>query len=231
MRHRVSGKHLNRTPSHRVALRRNLAASLFEHGTIRTTEPKAKDVRRFVEKLITIARKGDLHARRLVIARLQDRKVFSSEGEQLDKTIVQKLFDEIAPRYKSRNGGYTRIIRLVDRRIGDAGRQVLLQLVEEETADGSAQHRGTSRRRARAAKRIQVAAQMQRAAKDDQADEQPPDDETDQVADDQDQVEDQATEASDDDKSVDTDAPDDNEALADDAPADDEPADEDKDEK
>ena len=110
MRHRVSGKHLNRTSSHRVALRRNLAASLFEHGTIRTTEAKAKDVRRFVEKLITIARKGDLHARRLVIARLQDRRVFSNEGEQLDQTAASSYaqigdndsgrFFKLGPKYQ-----------------------------------------------------------------------------------------------------------------------------------
>jgi len=169
MRHRVSGKHLGRTPSHRVALRRNLAASLFQHGTIRTTEAKAKDVRRFVEKLITIARRGDLHARRLVISRLQDRRIVTAEGEELDQTIVQKLFDEIAPRYADRSGGYTRIIRVGDRRIGDAGQQVLLQLVEAEPAEASAQRRGGSRRRARAAKRIQAAAAAQRAPKGDHA--------------------------------------------------------------
>jgi len=77
MRHRMATKHLNRTSSHRTALRRNLAAALIEHGAIRTTEAKAKDVRRFVEKLITIARKGTLHARRLVLARLQDREMFT----------------------------------------------------------------------------------------------------------------------------------------------------------
>ena len=162
MRHRVSGRHLNRTPSHRRALRRNLAASLFEHGAIRTTESKAKDVRRFVEKLITVARKGSLHARRLVIARLQDRKIFDSDGNRLDQTIVQKLFDEVAPRYTGRTGGYTRIIRLPDRRIGDGGRQVLLQLVEQEPAEGSAQRHGASKRRARATKRIQAASQAMR---------------------------------------------------------------------
>lgn len=183
MRHRVSGKHLGRTPSHRVALRRNLAASLFEHGAIRTTEAKAKDVRRFVEKLITIARRGDLHARRLVISRLQDRKIVDSEGQEADQTIVQKLFDEIAPRYRNRAGGYTRIIRLPDRRIGDAGRQVLLQLVEDQAAEGSGQRHGTSRRRAQAAKRIQAGAQALRGkSKAAQADDQAPDDE--QIADD-----------------------------------------------
>ena len=129
MRHRVSGKHLGRSPSHRRAMRRNLAASLFEHGAVRTTEAKAKDVRRFVEKLITIARRGDLHSRRLVIAKLQDRRIHDSNGDDVGQTVVQRLFDDIAPRYVNRPGGYTRIIRLADRRIGDSGVQVLLQLL------------------------------------------------------------------------------------------------------
>ena len=158
MRHRVSGKHLGRSPSHRLAMRRNLAASLFEHGAVRTTEPKAKDVRRFVEKLITIARKGDLHARRLVISRLQDRRICNADGDDAGQTVVQKLFDEIAPRYVNRPGGYTRIIRLSDRRIGDSGVQVLLQLVEEESAEGSGGRPGSANRRARATKMIQAAA-------------------------------------------------------------------------
>jgi large subunit ribosomal protein L17 len=153
MRHRVANKHLGRTPSHRKAMRRNMAASLFEHGAIRTTEAKAKDLRRFVEKLITTARKGTLHARRRVIAELQDRWAYDREGNDTEQTIVQKLFSEIAPRYASRPGGYTRIVRLPDRRIGDAGRQVVLQLVEEQAA-GAQDATGGSRRRARAEKRI-----------------------------------------------------------------------------
>ena len=215
MRHRVSGKHLNRTSSHRVALRRNLAASLFEHGTIRTTEAKAKDVRRFVEKLITIARKGDLHARRLVISRLQDRKTFSADGENLNQTIVQKLFDEVAPRYTDRTGGYTRIIRLADRRIGDAGRQVLLQLVEETPVEGSTQRRGASRRRARATKHIEAAAKARRAAKGDR-------DDTDvkETADEQPETDDQAAPVETEDDSTEA-TPVEAEAEA---PADEEPA-------
>ncbi len=112
MRHRVSGRQLSRTTSHRRALRRNMAASLFQHGAIRTTEPKAKELRRFVERLITTARKGTLHARRQVIALLQDRDIVNAEGEAEGQTIVQKLFNDIAPRYAERPGGYTRIIRL-----------------------------------------------------------------------------------------------------------------------
>jgi len=146
-------------------MRRNLAASLFEHGAVRTTEPKAKDVRRFVEKLITIARKGDLHARRLVISRLQDRRICDADGQDVGQTVVQKLFDDIAPRYADRPGGYTRIIRLSDRRIGDSGVQVLLQLVEEESAERSGGKPGSTKRRARAAKMIQAASKAQRAAR------------------------------------------------------------------
>lgn len=112
-----------------------MAASLLQHETIRTTEPKAKELRRFVEKLITTARKGTLHARRLIIAELgHDRAMFNVEEEMEDKTVVQKLFDEIAPRYADRPGGYTRIIRISDHRIGDNGTQVILQLVETTKA-------------------------------------------------------------------------------------------------
>lgn len=158
MRHRMSGKRLGRTTSHRVAMRRNMAASLFEHGAIRTTEQKAKELRRFVERLITYARRGTLHARRLVLAQLgADRGTFSSEGEPQETTVVQKLFDEIAPRYADRPGGYTRIVRLAERRIGDAGRQVVLQLVEEALPDRDAST-GASRRRRRAAKRHEAVA-------------------------------------------------------------------------
>ena len=133
MRHRVRGKRLGRTTSHRRAMRRNMAASLIEHGAIRTTEAKAKDVRRFVERLITVARTGTLHARRRVTAALTDRAMVGEDGGLLDQSIVQHLFDEVAPRYINRPGGYTRIIRLSERRIGDASVQVLLQLVLEES--------------------------------------------------------------------------------------------------
>jgi large subunit ribosomal protein L17 len=160
MRHRVAGRALSRTSSHRRALRRNQAASLFQHGAIRTTEAKAKELRRFAEKLITIAKKGTLHARRRVISLLQDREmVFVKAGgqnpsediEYTGQTVVQKLFDEIAPKYADRPGGYTRIIRLADRRIGDAGQQVLLQLVEESLEEHETAVAG--KRKARAAKR------------------------------------------------------------------------------
>ena len=136
MRHRLAGKHLNRTTAHRMALRRNLAASLFEHGTISTTRQKAKFVQPFAEKLITLAKDGSLHARRRAIALLQDRDVCKVEGgEPVKETkIIAKLFSEIGPRFLERNGGYTRIINLPLRRVGDNGLLVLLQLVGEKEA-------------------------------------------------------------------------------------------------
>lgn len=160
MRHRVAGRHLGRTPSHRRALRRNMAASLIEHGAIRTTEAKAKELRRFVEKLITTAKKGTLHARRQIISKLQDRQAYDKSGEEIDQTVVQKLFSDIAPRYVDRPGGYTRIIRLADRRIGDAGKQVLIQLVEESSVSDGLDKAGQSSRKQRAAKRIEAAGKV-----------------------------------------------------------------------
>jgi len=134
MRHRVAGKHLNRTSAHRKALRRNLAASLFEHGTISTTREKARFVQPFAEKLITLAKDGSLHARRRAISLLQDRDICKVEdGEPVkETTVIQRLFSEIGPRFQNRNGGYTRTVNLPLRRIGDNGRLVLLQLVEAE---------------------------------------------------------------------------------------------------
>lgn len=140
-----------------------MASSLFEHGAVRTTEAKAKEVRRFAEKLITLAKQGTLHARRQVISLLTDRKM----GERLEwgvhdrrPKVIGKLFDEIAPKYADRPGGYTRIIRLAERRIGDAGVQVILQLVEEQDQpDTAAPASGGGRRKKRAAKRHAAAEQ------------------------------------------------------------------------
>jgi large subunit ribosomal protein L17 len=113
MRHRIMGKQLSRSTSHRIAMRRNMAGSLFEHGAIRTTEAKAKELRRFVEKLITIAKKGDLAARRRVVQMLQSRKIGEKDPAESEyrwyrdgrPTVVQKLFDEVAPKYADRDGG------------------------------------------------------------------------------------------------------------------------------
>ena len=117
MRHRKAGRKLGRSSGHRRALYRNLITELFRHERIRTTEAKAKAVRGQAEKLITLGKRGDLHARRLAAAKLND------------PTIVTKLFDELAGRYEERPGGYTRIFRL-GRRQGDGASMVLLKLVE-----------------------------------------------------------------------------------------------------
>ena len=169
MRHRVAGKQLSRTSSHRKTMRKNMARSLFQHGAIRTTETKAKELRGFVEKLITLARKDTLHARRQVIRELGDQFMADKDGEFLEQSVVQKLFSEIAPRYADRPGGYTRIIRLSERRIGDAGKQVVLQLVEDASAAGGAEGPGSGRRKQRAAKRHQAAEAVEDAAQESQA--------------------------------------------------------------
>ena len=138
MRHRVAGRKLSRTKEHRLAMRRNLVASLFEHETISTTIEKAKEVKPFAEKLITLAKKGNLSARRRAISLLGNRDIVSTEdGVEVKKgTVIGKLFSDLGPRYLDRPGGYTRIIRLSLKRLGDNGQLVLLQLVgNEETAE------------------------------------------------------------------------------------------------
>lgn len=118
MRHRKKGRSLSRTASHRRAVLRNLATALFRHERIQTTTAKAKELRPFAERLITLAKRGDLHARRLAARRIQDREVLG------------KLFDEIGPRFASRPGGYTRILKLGARR-GDGAEMALIELVEK----------------------------------------------------------------------------------------------------
>src|SRR4051812_15578399 len=131
MRHRVVGRRLSVTPSHRKAILRNLSQSLIEHGEIKTSLPRAKELVRFIEPLITQARKGTLHARRLVISRLNDRLMADPNDNDLlaDDTVVQKLFKEIGPHFKDRNGGYTRIVKTSQWKIGDATELVIVQLV------------------------------------------------------------------------------------------------------
>jgi large subunit ribosomal protein L17 len=108
-----------------------MAQSLIEHGQIKTTLPKAKELVRFVEPIITQARKGTLHARRICISRLNDRFMVDPNDKDMlaDDTVVQKLFKEIGPHFKDRDGGYTRIIKTSEWRIGDAGEWVIVQLV------------------------------------------------------------------------------------------------------
>ncbi len=134
MRHRIAGRKLNRTSSHRLALRRNLVASLFEHETISTTLEKAKEVRSFAEKLITLGKKGTLAARRRAIQLLNNRAIYEEQDGVNSKvgTVIGKLFSDIGPRYLDRPGGYTRIVRLSKRRLGDGGQLVLLQLLGQD---------------------------------------------------------------------------------------------------
>jgi large subunit ribosomal protein L17 len=137
MRHHVAGKKLNRSSGQRSALRRSLVTALLYHERIETTEAKAKAVRGQAEKLITLAKRGlakaeedparGIHARRLAAGRL-DRWVTEPDGTQVD--VVEKLFEDIAPRYVDRPGGYTRVYKLGPRK-GDAAQMVLLELVEE----------------------------------------------------------------------------------------------------
>ena len=172
MRHRVAGFKLGRDTEHRRALRRNLAAALFTHGQITTTLAKAKSVKPFVEKLISAARNGDLASRRRVISQLQDRIVVKGEDDP-DVTrnkygelsggprLVKKLFEEIAPRYADRPGGYTRIVRLGKHRIGDGSDLCVLQLVSDE--DSGPQVSGQySRRRNKANRRMEYAAHLRK---------------------------------------------------------------------
>lgn len=136
MRHRRAGRKLGRNATHRLALYRNLTMALIRHERIITTLPKAKAVRPFIEKLITIARKNTLHARRLVSARLGPMSDAAVKPEKDDKgdadlrTVVQKLFSDIAPRFVDRPGGYTRILKRHEFRLGDAGATAYLELLK-----------------------------------------------------------------------------------------------------
>ncbi len=176
MRNRIFGKQLNRTSEHRTAMLRNLAAGLFEHGSIETTLPKAKAVQPFVEKLITLAKQGTFHARRQIEAKLNDRKIhawvadpnvpdsrkenayfdlpdaddisFNRYGEvKKAPRLVQHLLTKIAPRFADRDGGYTRIVRTGRHRLGDGTDLVVLQLVGEESGSEVGGSGGSGRRR------------------------------------------------------------------------------------
>ena len=121
MRHGKKVAKLGRGHSHRKAMVANMVTSLFDHEVIRTTSARAREVRRTAEHMITFAKRGDLHARRRVLRLIGD------------KRVVRKLFDELGPRYQSRNGGYTRILKLAERR-GDAAEVCILELVDRAGA-------------------------------------------------------------------------------------------------
>lgn len=185
MRHRVAGRKLNRTSAHRKATLRNLAQSLIEHGQIRTTLPKAKELRPFVERLITIAKKareGDLSARRRVAQILSDRAVIPEDHQEAyedmsdaararvlraksgrrhrtgeartgtpftAESVVRRLIETVAKDHADRPGGYTRIIKLADTRIGDGAPLVVVQLVGHEESPGSVTRPAPTARRRR----------------------------------------------------------------------------------
>lgn len=119
MRHRMSGRKLNRTSSHRKAMFNNMAASLLTHEQITTTLPKAKDLRRVADRLITLGKRGDMHARRQAFALLRD------------DAVVSKLFSALADRYKERPGGYTRVLK-AGFRYGDAAPMAIVELVDRD---------------------------------------------------------------------------------------------------
>ena len=124
MRHRQAGRKLNRTSSHRKSLFKNMSQALIKHEQIVTTLPKAKELKRVIEKLITLGKKGNLHSRRLAFSKIRD------------KDMVSKLFDALATRYKDRNGGYSRVLK-AGFRYGDSAPMAVIELVDrDENAKG-----------------------------------------------------------------------------------------------
>ena len=142
MRHLKSGRQLSRNSSHRWALMRNLITALLREEKIQTTDPKAKELRRWVDRVITLGKRGDLHARRQAAAII------------FDKAVVKKLFDTIGPRFKDRPGGFTRIVKLGIRH-GDAAQMALIELVGGEAATGATSGGEKKGRRARRREREQ----------------------------------------------------------------------------
>ena len=139
MRHQLSGRQLSRNSSHRHALMRNMSVSLLRHETIRTTLPKAKELRRVVEPLITLAKSDGEANRRVAFSRLRDAEV------------VEKLFADLGPRFKERPGGYTRILRMVPRP-GDSAPMALMQLVESAAPAAAGEPGGDKKKRTRRGK-------------------------------------------------------------------------------
>ena len=134
MRHRVAGKKLNRSPSHRKALFRNLVTALLQHEAVRTTDAKAKELKRWGDRLITLGKQGTLHARRRAAAVVMSR------------TVVKKLFDELGPRYQARQGGYTRVVKL-GVRAGDAAPVSIVELVDRTGSEPEQGKKKPQRRR------------------------------------------------------------------------------------
>jgi large subunit ribosomal protein L17 len=147
----TKGPRLGSGPAHERLMLANLATALFEYGSITTTEAKAKRLRPLAERLITFAKRGDLHARRQVLTVVRDNEV------------VHELFADIGPRFADRQGGYTRIIKLSDYRIGDGGSLVLLQLLTEESKPTGTARRSAGLRRKRNERRHQFAGRAMKA--------------------------------------------------------------------
>ena len=140
MRHHVHARKIGRSPSHRIAMYRNLVTSLLEHERIETTDTKAKEVRRLAERMMTLGKRGDLHARRRALRVIRRREV------------AAKVFDELAKRYEKREGGYTRVLK-TRRRVGDGAAMSVVELVDSMCAEkpstmhsASAEVSGTARR-------------------------------------------------------------------------------------
>jgi large subunit ribosomal protein L17 len=152
MRHHLSGRQLSRNSPHRHAMLRNMSVSLLRHETIRTTLPKAKELRRVVEPLITLAKiDGDAN-RRLAFARLRDAE------------IVEKLFADLGPRFKARPGGYTRILRMLPR-AGDSAPMALMQLVDGPAASAAEEKPATAKKGAKRAKKAAAPVEAEAAPK------------------------------------------------------------------
>ena len=178
MRHRKAGYKLNRTPSHRQAMLRNMAAGLFEHGQITTTVPKAKALQPFVEKIITTAKRGDVHSRRLINAKLGHDRIMADNEDNLTRNrygelkkgpkLVKHIVDEVAPKFANRAGGYTRIVKLGMNRVGDQAELCVIQFVGNE--DGPEIGGAPSTRRRIADRRTAFAAKVRKeGAKKDEA--------------------------------------------------------------
>jgi large subunit ribosomal protein L17 len=154
MRHQLSGRQLSRNAPHRHAMLRNMSVSLLRHETIRTTTPKAKELRRVVEPLITLAKTDSEANRRVAFSRLRD------------SDVVTKLFEDLGPRFKARPGGYTRILHLAPRP-GDSAPMSLMQLVDgpaAKAAEGTTEEGGAKKKRAPAKKKAKAAASSDEAA-------------------------------------------------------------------
>ena len=166
MRHLKSGRKLSRRTNHRKAMLANLAVSLIKNDKIKTTDAKAKEVRPFVEKMVTFAKRGDLHARRIVLARLKD------------TTAVKKLFDEIGPQYENRFGGYTRIVKLGFRH-GDNSPISLIEFVKEDKGKKTVKKRKSSKAQAKTKpskvpeKQVETAEVVEKAKEKDTEEEKP----------------------------------------------------------